>query len=52
MFVTTQNLILVAILGVATLVMFFKHWENILRIAKGEEIGLRRTAKGADRIDK
>ena len=51
MFITTQNLILVAILGVATLVMFVKHWENIIRIAKGEEIGLRRTAKGADRID-
>ena len=51
-FFTTHNLILVAILGIATLVMFLKHWENILRIAHGEEIGLRRTAKGADRIDK
>ena len=51
-FFTTHNLILVAILGVATVVMFLKHWENILRIAKGQEIGLRRTAKGADRIDK
>lgn len=51
-FFTTHNLILVAILGVATMVMFLKHWENIIRIAKGQEIGLRRTAKGADRIDK
>ena len=51
-FFTTHNLILVAILGVATVVMFLKHWENIIRIAKGQEIGLRRTAKGADRIDK
>ena len=50
--IVTHNLILVAILCVATLVMFVKHWENILRIARGEEIGLRRTAKGADRIDK
>lgn len=50
-FFTTHNLILVSILGVATVVMFLKHWENIIRIAKGEEIGLRRTAKGADRID-
>ena len=51
-FFATHNLILVAILGVATVVMFLKHWENIIRIAKGQEIGLRRTAKGADRIDK
>ena len=52
MFFATRNLILVAILCVATLVMFIKHWENIIRISRGEEIGLRRTAKGADRIDK
>ena len=51
MFFATHNLILVAILCVATLVMFIKHWENIIRISRGEEIGLRRTAKGADRID-
>ena len=51
-FVTTHNLTLVGILFVATLVMFIKHWENIIRISKGEEIGLRRTAKGTDRIDK
>ncbi|MBR3949101.1 MAG: glycerol-3-phosphate acyltransferase [Oscillospiraceae bacterium] len=49
--IATRNLILVAILCVATLVMFFKHWENIVRIRNGQEIGLRRTAKGADRID-
>ena len=51
MFFATHSLILVAILCVATLVMFIKHWENIIRISRGEEIGLRRTAKGADRID-
>ena len=51
-FFTAHDTVLVAILCVATLVMFAKHWENILRIARGEEIGLRRTAKGADRIDK
>lgn len=50
--VATHNLILVAILCVATMVMFVKHWENIVRIAKGEEIGLRRTVKGEDRVDK
>ncbi|MBQ8622252.1 MAG: glycerol-3-phosphate acyltransferase [Oscillospiraceae bacterium] len=48
---TTHNLLLVAILGVATVVMFGKHWENIVRIAKGQEIGLRRTVKGTDRVD-
>ena len=49
--IVTHNLILVGILMVATLVMFLKHWENIVRIARGEEIGLRRTVKGKDRID-
>ncbi len=39
-----------AIVSAASVVMFLKHWENILRIARGEEIGLRRTAKGKDRI--
>lgn len=48
----THNLILVAILCVATLVMFVKHWENILRIARHEEIGLRSTARGENRVDK
>ena len=48
----TQNLMLVGILCIATAVMFVKHWENILRIAKHEEIGLRSTAKGETRIDK
>lgn len=50
--ITTHNLILVGILCVATLVMFVRHWENIIRISKGEEIGLRRTVKGKDRVDK
>lgn len=50
--ITTQNLLLVGILCVATVVMFFKHWENIVRIARHEEIGLRSTVKGEKRIDK
>ena len=50
--ITTHNLVLTGILCIASGVMLFKHLENIRRIAKGEEIGLRRTAKGADRIDK
>ena len=33
------------ILFVATAVMLFKHWENLVRISKGTEIGLRGSAK-------
>lgn len=47
---TTHNLLLVAILGIGSIVMLYKHWENIVRIAKHEEIGLRSTAKGEKRI--
>ena len=49
---TTRNFVLVCILCIATVVMFLKHWENIVRIAKHEEIGLRSTVKGEKRIDK
>ncbi len=48
--VTTHNWILTAILCVGTAVMLHKHWENLVRIAKGEEIGLRSTARGDKRI--
>lgn len=48
----SHNLMLALILCVATVVMFLKHWENIVRIAKKEEIGLRSTVKGEKRIDK
>jgi len=47
-----QSFLLAGILCIATIVMFFKHWENILRIIRHEEIGLRSTAKGENRIDK
>ena len=50
--VTTHNLVLTGILCIATAVMLLKHWENIVRIAKHQEIGLRSTAKGKNRIDK
>ncbi len=49
---TTHNLLLTAILCVATAVIFVKHWENIVRIATGKEIGLRSTVKGENRVDK
>jgi len=48
----SHNLVLTLILCIATAVMFLKHWENIVRIAKKEEIGLRSTVKGEKRIDK
>lgn len=50
--ITTHDLLLVAILCVGTAVMFCKHWENIVRIAKKEEIGLRSTIRGENRIKK
>ena len=50
--ITTHSVILVAILLVGTAVMFYKHWENIVRIAKKEEIGLRSTLRGDNRVDK
>lgn len=50
--VITRNLTMTLILCVATAVMLLKHWENIIRIIKHEEIGLRSTAKGEKRVDK
>jgi len=50
--ITTQNWILVQILCVGTVVMLYKHWENVVRIWNHTEIGLRSTAKGEKRIDK
>ena len=49
---TTHNWILVCILSVGTVVMLYKHWENVIRILNHTEIGLRSTAKGENRIDK
>lgn len=48
---TTHSLLPAAILCVATLVMLLKHWENIVRIARGQEIGLRSTIRGDNRVD-
>lgn len=50
--IITRNLILAAILCVATAVIFYKHRENIVRIIKREEIGLRSTIRGDNRMDK
>ena len=45
-----QNIIAALILSVASLVMVFKHLENIKRIANGTEIGLRSAHKGEHRV--
>lgn len=50
--ITQQNLILVMILLVGTACMVYKHRENFVRLKNGTEIGLRRTARGEDRIYK
>ena len=50
-FFMAHNLSLALILAVGTAVMLYKHWENIVRIATHQEIGLRSTAKGEKRID-
>ena len=50
--VVSHNLLLALILCIASVVMVFKHWENIVRIATGKEIGLRSTVKGENRVDK
>lgn len=50
--ITTHNFVLVVILCIGTAVMFVKHWENIQRIARKEEIGLRSTIRGDKRVDK
>ncbi len=47
---TTGGLVVPMILCVATVVMIFKHIENIQRILNRTEIGLRSTAKGERRI--
>ena len=47
-----HNLVLMAIICIASLAIFFKHWENIGRLIRKEEIGLRSTIRGDKRYDK
>jgi len=47
-----HNLVLMAIIGIASFAIFFKHWENIGRLIRKEEIGLRSTIRGDKRYDK
>lgn len=50
--IITQSLLVAAVLCVGTAVIFYKHRENVVRIWKGTEIGLRSTARGEHRADK
>lgn len=45
-----HNLAAVLIILIATVVVICKHWDNYVRILKGQEIGLRSTAKGENRV--
>lgn len=46
----THNLVLVLMIAAASLVIFYKHWENIGRLIRREEIGLRSTIRGDKRM--
>lgn len=50
--ISSRSWLAAAILCVGTAVIFFKHRENIVRLIKGTEIGLRSTAKGEHRVKK
>ena len=47
-----HNLILAAIICIASFTIFWKHRENIGRMIRREEIGLRSTMRGEKRYDK
>ena len=46
----SQGWVLALILCAATVVMIFKHIENLVRIFRGEEMGFRGAAKGKHRV--
>lgn len=50
MWITTHGVIIPLILAIATVVMLFKHRDNLVRIRNKTEIGLRSTAKGENRV--
>ncbi len=47
-----HNLILMAIVCIASFTIFWKHWENIGRMLRREEIGLRSTIRGEKRYNR
>lgn len=50
MWLTTGNRVVPLILGIVTVVIFFKHMDNLRRICNKTEIGLLSTIKGENRI--
>lgn len=50
LWITTHGIIVPLILAVATVVMIFKHRENLVRIRNKTEIGLLSTVKGENRV--
>lgn len=48
--ILTQSWLIAVVLCVGTAVIFYKHRENIVRICKGTEIGLRSTIQGRHRV--
>lgn len=50
LYLITGNLIMSLVVCVASVIMFFKHRDNILRLRNRTEIGLRSTIKGENRI--
>ena len=47
-----HNLILMTIVCIASFTIFWKHWENIGRMLRREEIGLRSTIRGEKRYNR
>lgn len=47
-----SGFVVAAVLGAASLVMIYKHRDNLVRICKGTEIGLRSANRGDGRADK
>ena len=50
LWLTTHNWMIPLILCIATVVMIFKHMDNIKRICNKTEIGLLSTIKGENRV--
>lgn len=48
--IANQSILIFAIVSIASIVMIFKHKENIVRLANGTEIGLRSANRGEHRV--
>lgn len=46
----SHNWLMALIIAIASLTIFYKHWENIGRLIRKEEIGLRSTIRGDKRM--